>query len=69
MSSNDTNNHRSAAPHNGLVREVRYSLPELLAELKLEHSAGIFAQEKLSQVEISKMFASTPKHRVKKSSQ
>jgi hypothetical protein len=66
MSIHPSSPNHSSPLTNGLVREVRYSLPELLAELKLEQSAGIFAQEKLSQVEITKLFAATPKHRVKK---
>jgi hypothetical protein len=44
---------------------VRYSLPAMLAELKLERTAGGFAQEKIVQVEINKLFASTPRRRAK----
>jgi DNA-binding transcriptional regulator GbsR (MarR family) len=40
------------------IAEVRYSLPEMLEELKLERSAGSFAMEKLNQVEITKVFKS-----------
>jgi DNA-binding transcriptional regulator GbsR (MarR family) len=40
------------------IAEVRYSLPEMLEELKLERSAGSFAMEKLNQVEIAKVFKS-----------
>lgn len=43
------------SPQPGL-QEVRYSLPELLAELRLERTTGAFAQEKLHQVEIAKLF-------------
>jgi len=39
----------------GLI-EVKYSLPEMLAELKLERAASIFAMEKMDQVEIGKLF-------------
>lgn len=35
---------------------VRYSLPELLREVKLERDAPAFAMEKLEQVEIAKLF-------------
>lgn len=44
---------------------VRYSLPAMLAELKLERIAGGFAQEKIAQAEINKLFASTPRRRAK----
>jgi hypothetical protein len=44
---------------------VRYSLPAMLAELKLERNAGGFAQEKIAQAEITKLFASTPRRRAK----
>lgn len=40
------------------IAEVRYSLPEMLEELKLERSSGSFAMEKLNQVEIAKVFKS-----------
>lgn len=38
--------------------EVRYSLPALLEELKLERTTGSFAMEKLSQLEIAKLYKS-----------
>ncbi|MFZ5493863.1 MAG: hypothetical protein ACOZE5_00815 [Verrucomicrobiota bacterium] len=38
------------------ITEVRYSLPELLREVKLERDAPAFAMEKLEQVEIAKLF-------------
>jgi hypothetical protein len=38
--------------------EVRYSLPALLEELKLERTTGSFAMEKLSQIEITKLYKS-----------
>lgn len=47
--------------------EIRYSLPDLLAELKLERSFGSFAMEKLNQAEIGKLFQSKKKPRGKKS--
>jgi hypothetical protein len=44
---------------------VRYSLPAMLAELKLERTAGGFAQEKIAQAEINKLFASPSRRRAK----
>ena len=38
------------------IAEVRYSLPEMLAELKTERAASTFAMEKLDQKEIAKLF-------------
>lgn len=52
------------AVHAGLT-EVRYSLPELLAELKLERTTGSFAMERLNQMEIGKLFLNKQKRRVK----
>lgn len=46
---------------NPQIAEVRYSLPALLAELKLERTTGSFAMEKLNQVEIAKVFKSKKK--------
>lgn len=45
------------------LSEVRYSLPELLAELQQERVAGAFSQEKLHQVEIGKLFQNRRKRR------
>lgn len=47
------------------LREVRYSLPELLSELQLERTTGTFSQEKLHQVEIGKLFQNRKKRRGK----
>ena len=55
-----------AASFTPAVQEVRYSLPALLAELRLDRSSGYFAQEKLSQVEIGTLFTSPSKRRAKK---
>jgi len=52
-----------AAP--AMINEVRYSLPELLAELQLERTTGAFAQEKLHQIEIGKLFQNQKKRRAK----
>ena len=38
------------------LAEVRYSLPELLHELKAERASASFAMEKLDQAEIGKLF-------------
>ena len=38
------------------IAEVRYSLPDMLEELKAERSASTFAMEKLDQHEIGKLF-------------
>jgi len=42
------------------VSEVRYSLPDMLRELKVERAAATFAMEKLDQREIEKLFKSQP---------
>jgi hypothetical protein len=44
---------------------VRYSLPTMLAELKLERTTGGFAQEKIAQAEINKLFSSPTRRRAK----
>lgn len=44
---------------------VRYSLPEMLAELKLERATGAFGMEKLDQSEIGKLFKPQPRRRAK----
>jgi hypothetical protein len=49
--------------------EVRYSLPEMLAELQTERTTGSYAMEKFSQVEIEKLFkakAAAPRHAKRK---
>ena len=51
-----------------MINEVRYSLPDLLAELQLERTTGAFSQEKLHQVEIGKLFQNRKKRRAKTSS-
>lgn len=38
------------------IAEVRYSLPEMLEEIKAERAASTFAMEKLDQQEIGKLF-------------
>ena len=48
-----------------VIAEVRYSLPQMLHELKAERAAGSFAMEKLDQNEIGKLFKAKPTRRVK----
>ena len=56
----------AAAPLPSVIAEVRYSLPEMLREIEAERVAGLFAREKLDQVEIGKLFKSkTAPRRVK----
>lgn len=49
----------------GVIREVKYSLPQLLEELKVERAAASFAMEKLDQHEIGKLFKAKPPRRAK----
>jgi len=53
------------APAELQIAEVRYSLPQMLAELKLERTTGQFAMEKLDQNEIGKLFKSKSSRRAK----
>jgi hypothetical protein len=48
-----------------VLTEVKYSLPTMLAELKAERGTGSFANEKLDQVEIGKLFKPKAPRRVK----
>jgi|GEM_PF-445169 len=54
-----------SAPNPMALAEVRYSLPALLAELKLERTTGSFAMERLNQLEIGKLFQNKQKRRAK----
>jgi hypothetical protein len=47
------------------LTEVRYSLPELLAEIEAERGSAAFAMEKLDQNEIGKLFKAKKPTRVK----
>ena len=47
---------QSGAPAPIVLTEVKYSLPQLLEELKTERTASSFAMEKLDQHEIGKLF-------------
>jgi len=48
-----------------VLMEVRYSLPEMLAELDAERGSASFAMEKLDQSEIGKLFKSKKPLRAK----
>ncbi|MFY9926273.1 MAG: hypothetical protein ABSF76_02255 [Opitutaceae bacterium] len=52
-------------PKPAALAEVRYSLPELLAEIDAERGSASFAMEKLDQAEIGKLFKSKKPTRVK----
>jgi hypothetical protein len=45
-------------PAKSAIAEVRYSLPQLLEEIKAERAASTFAMERLDQGEIGKLFKS-----------
>lgn len=48
------------------LAEVRYSLPALLAEVKRERAAGVFAQERFTQGEIEKVFKTRTQRHAKR---
>jgi hypothetical protein len=48
-----------------VLTEVKYSLPEMLAELDTERGSASFAMEKLDQSEIGKLFKVKKPARVK----
>jgi len=49
------------------LHAIRYSLPEMLAELEMDRASGSFSQEKLHQDEIAKLFEHRkPRHEQKK---
>ena len=52
----------TSVPFQTPIEEVRYSLPEILMELQAERTEGSFAMEKLSQVEIDKLFKTRGRH-------
>lgn len=52
-----------APPPEEKIMVVRYSMPELLAEIRLERAASTMAMEKLHQAEITKLFSTKPKVR------
>jgi hypothetical protein len=61
----DSTEKAPAAPKSAMLAEVRYSLPEMLAELEAERGSASFAMEKLDQAEIGKLFKSKKTARVK----
>ena len=56
------------APQSAMLAEVRYSLPEMLAEIDAEKGSASFAMEKLDQAEIGKLFKTKKVVRVKPAS-
>jgi hypothetical protein len=58
MNPADTPAPATPAPDGVVIAEVRYSLPQLLAEIKAERAASTFAMERLDQGEIGKLFKS-----------
>jgi hypothetical protein len=48
-----------------VLTEVKYSLPEMLAELEAERGSASFAMEKLDQTEIGKLFKAKKPNRAK----
>jgi hypothetical protein len=44
------------SPGPNLLAEVKYYLPQMLAELKAERATGTFGMEKIEQPEIAKLF-------------
>ena len=54
-----------AAPKSIVLSEVKYSLPDLLAEIDAEKGSASFAMEKLDQAEIGKLFKTKKIVRVK----
>jgi hypothetical protein len=56
----------SASPTPLHLAEVRFSLPQLLEELKVERAASAFAMEKLDQTEIGKLFKTSRRAKSKK---
>jgi hypothetical protein len=65
MSSADSTPPVAQAPKPSGLTEVKYSLPEMLAELDAERGSASFAMEKLDQNEIGKLFKSKKPTRVK----
>ena len=57
----------TADPAASVLVGVRYSLPQLLREVKLERDTPAFAMEKLEQVEIAKLFQKNRPRRALKS--
>jgi hypothetical protein len=56
MSEQEPTPTESSPPKPPVLAEVRYSLPDLLAEIAAERGSASFAMEKLDQAEIGKLF-------------
>ena len=56
---------KAASIAKNALREVKYSLPDLLAEIEAERGSASFAMEKLDQAEIGKLFKTKKVTRVK----
>jgi len=55
----------TAPPTPDLVMGLRYSLPSMLAEIRLEKISGSYSMEKLDQKEIGKLFKPKKRTRAK----
>ena len=53
----DRDPEKKPAPPAPVIREVRYSLPEMLGEIELERSESSIGMETLDQTEIRELFA------------
>jgi hypothetical protein len=60
---------KPAGQAGNLISIVKYSLPELLAELKHERASGVFAMEKMQQADIGNLFKKKQRQRRGKSEQ
>lgn len=53
----------TSVPPSWRLKEVRYSLRDLLAEAAIEAETGAFGMEKLQQKDIGKFFSTQPRKR------
>ncbi len=60
---NDQVDHTPPEEGSTQLHGVRYSLPDLMEELKTERTSSVFAKEILDQLEISKIFTERKKAR------
>ncbi len=60
---NDQVDHTPPEESSTQLHGVKYSLPEILEELKTERTSSVFAKEMLDQLEISKIFTERKKAR------
>ncbi len=61
----DPNQEEPVAPAQDFVAGLRYSLPQMLAEIRTERVSGSYSMEKLDQKEIGKMFKPQKRRRAK----